>query len=235
MTAKEVLAELKPLGSENYVRILRNHGVTQPAYGVKIEYLKKIQKRLKKNYQLALDLYDTGVYDAMYLAGMVSEDSKMTKKDLQHWLETGAHGPICGFTVATTAAESPHGLDLAREWIDSKNPAHAAAGWATWVGLVSIKDDSELDMAELKKLLQRVEKTIHSQPGKLPYVMNTFVISVGAYVKPLSDLAIKTAERIGKVSCDMGDTDCKIPTAVEYIQKCLKHNPTFKKKKTCKC
>jgi hypothetical protein len=36
-----------------------------------VEELKKIQKRIKKDYQLALDLYDTGIYDAMYLAGLI--------------------------------------------------------------------------------------------------------------------------------------------------------------------
>jgi hypothetical protein len=48
---------------------------------VKVEELKKIQKQIKKDYQLALDLYDTGVYDAMYLAGLIADDLKMSKKD----------------------------------------------------------------------------------------------------------------------------------------------------------
>jgi len=235
MTAKEILAELKPLGSEGYVRILRNHGVKQPAYGVKISELKKIQKRLKKHHPLALELFDTGVYDAQYLAGMLSEDKKMSKKDLQRWLEISPEGPICGFVVATTAAESNHGWELGLEWIDSKTPGHACAGWATLLGVVSITDDAKLDLPKLKQLLKRIEKTIHSQPDRVRYVMNLFVISVGAYVKPLSADAIAVAENIGKVECDMGETDCKVPRAAEYIQKCLKRNPTFKKKKTCKC
>ncbi len=75
MTAKAILEELRPLGSENYKRILLNHGVKEPCFGVKIEELKKIQKRIKKDYKLALDLYDTGVYDAMYLAGLIADDA----------------------------------------------------------------------------------------------------------------------------------------------------------------
>jgi hypothetical protein len=69
MTANEILDQIKPLGRDNYKQILLNHGVQEPVFGVKIEELKKIQKRVKKDYQLALDLYDTGIYDAMYLAG----------------------------------------------------------------------------------------------------------------------------------------------------------------------
>ena len=61
MTAQEILDEIKPLGHDNYRKVLFNHGIPEPCYGVKIEELKKIQKRVKVDYQLALDLYDTGI------------------------------------------------------------------------------------------------------------------------------------------------------------------------------
>jgi len=67
MTAKEILEELKPLGKESYKRILfNNYRVKEPCFGVAIGELKKFQQRIKKDYQLARDLYDTGNYDAMY-------------------------------------------------------------------------------------------------------------------------------------------------------------------------
>ena len=75
MTAKAILEEIKPLGRDNYKKVLLNHGVKDPCFGVKIEDLKKIQKRIKKDYRLALDLYDTGIYDAMYLAGLIADDA----------------------------------------------------------------------------------------------------------------------------------------------------------------
>src|SRR5687768_952776 len=104
-TANEILAQLKPLGSESYKRIMMNHGIKEPIYGVKVEELKKHQKRIKKNYRLSLDLYDTGVYDAMYLAGLVADESKMTKKDLKGWLAKATSDALCGHVVATVAAD----------------------------------------------------------------------------------------------------------------------------------
>ena len=85
MTAAEITEQLKQLGTDAYKNTLRNHGVKEPFFGVKVGDLKKIQKRVKKDYQLALDLYDTGIYDAMYLAGLIADDLKMTKKDLKLW------------------------------------------------------------------------------------------------------------------------------------------------------
>ena len=65
--------------------------------------------------------------------------------------------------------------------------------------------------------------------------MNNFVISVGCYVKPLSEIALKTAEKIGKVSVDMGNTDCQVPFAPDYIRKVKARGTVGKKRKTCKC
>src|SRR5437763_16836175 len=129
-TAKEVVDELRPLGSEGYRKVLRNHGIPEPMFGVKVEDLKKIQKRVKKDYLLALDLYDTGVYDARYLAGLIADETKMTEMDLRHWLATANCAAVREYVVARVAAETGHGRELAREWIDAACENAASAGWA---------------------------------------------------------------------------------------------------------
>ena len=108
---------------------------------------------------------------------------------------------------------------LALKWIESKKDHVAGAGWATLAGLTQIKDDSELDLAELKQLLARIEKTIHDAPDRVKYQMNRFVIAVGSNVKSLTDLAMATGKKIGKITVDMGDTDCKVPYSPDYIDK----------------
>jgi 3-methyladenine DNA glycosylase AlkD len=237
MTAREILAELKPLGSDSYKKVMLKHGVKEPFFGVKISDLQKIRKRIKKDYQLALDLYDTGNYDAMYLAGLIADDVRMTKRDLQRWiaLANTTHAPLAGSTVPWVAAGSPHGWEVALEWIDSKKSLTAAAGWATLGSLVSIKDDSQLDLPELKRLLERVRKSIHEAPDDARYQMNSFVVAVGSYVKSLTDTAIQTAEKIGPVQVDMGDTSCQVPFAPDYIRKVQKRGAIGKKRKSAKC
>jgi hypothetical protein len=65
--------------------------------------------------------------------------------------------------------------------------------------------------------------------------MNGFVIALGTYVRELSDLAVQAAAKIGKVSVDMGDTACKVPDALEYIEKAREKGTIGKKRKTVKC
>ena len=235
MTVAEIITELKPLGRDSYKRVILKHGVCEPCLGVSIKELKKIQKRIKKDYQLARELYDTGIYDAQYLAGLIADDARMTRRDLAHWLATANSDPIASWTVPWVAAGSAHGWEMALEWIESKTDRAAGAGWTTLSGLVAIKPDAELDLRKLKQLLARVGKTIHAQGDNARYAMNGFVISVGGYVQSLTDAAIEAAEKIGRDQIDMGETACQVPFAPDTIRKIEQRGTIGKKRKTVKC
>jgi len=235
MTAKEIVAELQTLGNESYKQILLKHGAQEPIFGVKVEDLKKIQKRIKKDYRLALELYDTGISDAMYLAGLIADDAKMTKENLERWVKK-ANSPLHSeYTVPWVAAGSPSGPELAQKWIDSKEENIAAAGWATLSSWVAITEDADLDQKQLKQLLERVQKSIHQAPNRVRMMMNGFVIAVGTYVEPLHDLAKKTAAQIDRVSVFVGDTACKVPFAPDYINKAKLQGKVGRKRKSAKC
>jgi len=223
MTVKEIMAQLESLGSQQIKNILLKHGVKEPFFGVKVGDMKPIQKKIKKDYQLAKDLYATGNADAMYLAGLIADDEKMTKKDLQTWVKSAVSNNINEYTVPWVAAEGQHGYELAMEWIDSKEPHVAAAGWSTLANLAALRPDSELNIASLKALLARVEKNIHTAPDRVRSTMNAFIISVGSYVVPLSAEAIAAAKRIGASA------------AIDYIKKAKDRGSLGKKKKTVKC
>ena len=234
-TAKAILAELKTQANESYKRTISNHGAQEPVFGVKIEYLKKIQKRIKQDYQLAKDLFASGVYDAMYLAGLIADDKKMTQSELQAWAKNAKSPGISEYTVPWVAAESNHGWKLSLLWIDSKQESIASTGWATLSSLVAVTADENLDLSCLKKLLQRVAKTIHEQPNRVRHVMNHFVIATGGYVAPLTEYCLQTADAIGPVSVDMCGTACKVPDAREYITKVKRRGSIGKKRKSTKC
>lgn len=235
MTAQQIVSEIEPLGTEGYCRILRNHGITGPLFGVKVEELKKYEKAIKKDYQLALDLYDTGIYDAMYLAGLIADETRMTKDDLRGWLERATCDAIAEYAVAWVAADGPHGWDLALEWIDAADEKAAVAGWGTLSSLVGVREDSKLDISALRQLLERVRTTIHDQPDRVRYKMNSFVIALGSGVAELTEEALSAAEEIGVVKVDMGNTACKVPFAPDYIRKVAEKGRIGKKRKTARC
>lgn len=235
MTTTAIMQELKELGSEQTKKTFVRHGASEPLYGVKVGDLKKLQKRIGKNYDLALELYNTGNSDAMYLAGLIADEDKMTKNDLENWAEKASWYMISEYTVAWVAAESKFGYELALTWIDSPKENIASSGWSTLASLVCITPDAALDIDALSTLLDRVEETIHHAPNRVRYTMNSFVIAAGTAVPALTGRAKAVAEKIGLVQVDMGGTACAVPSAGESILKVEEKGKIGKKRKDARC
>ena len=235
MNLQEVMKELESFGNTQTKKVLMKHGAKEPFYGVKVQDLKKIVKKIKKDHELSLQLYETGNSDAMYLAGLIADEKQITRAQLQDWVEKAYWYMISEYTVAWVAAESPFGFELAMEWIDSRNQHIAASGWSTLSSLASITPDETLDLEVYKTLLKRVEETIHESKNRVRYTMNGFVIAVGSYIKTLSEQAQSTADKIGKVEVFAGETSCKVPFARDYIHKVIDKDRVGKKRKQARC
>ena len=234
-TVKQVMGELKKNGSEQTRKIYKKHGAPDSMFGVKVADLKVIAKKIKGNQKLALELFETGNADAMYLAGIVADGSQMTKTQLNKWAKDSNWHMVSEYSVPGVVAENDAAQDLAMKWIQSKKENVASSGWTTYGAMISTRADENLDFKEIKSLLKKVEKEIDNQPGRVRYTMNGFVIAVGSYVAPLLKDAKATAKKIGKIEVDMGETACKVPLASDYIAKIEKAKRVGKKRKTAKC
>ncbi|MEM6525467.1 MAG: DNA alkylation repair protein [Bacteroidota bacterium] len=235
MTTAEVLKRLEQYGDERTKKTLMNHGAKEPFFGVKVADLKKILKQTKKNHELSLALYDTGNSDAMYLAGLMADEKKITKGQLAEWVQKAYWSFLSEYTVPWVASETEFGFELGLEWIDSEDEGIAAAGWSTLASYASVNEDENLDIEKYNALLDKVAKDIHAAKNRVKYTMNGFVIAVGTYVGALTQKAIEIANEIGPVSVDMNGTACKVPLAEDYIQKVVDKDRIGKKRKTARC
>ena len=234
-TADQIIEELRPLGKPSIKKVLTEHGAREPFFGVPIGDLKPIVKRLKPQYQLALDLYATGISDAMYLAGLIVDDRQMTREDLHCWVDAAYWSMLSESTVPWVAAGSPFGGEKALEWIESEVESTACAGWRTLGDLAALRPDADLDLPHYQLLLARVQSTIQQSPNRVRYCMNSFVIHVGTYIAPLSQQAIQAAESIGEVKVSMGKTACRVAPAPQTIATAIEKGKLGKKLKTVKC
>ncbi|CAH8768129.1 DNA alkylation repair protein [Paenibacillus dendritiformis] len=235
MTVEDIMKKLEAMGSEQTKKTFLRHGAQEPLFGVKVGDLKKLVKDVKKDQALARALYETGNSDAMYLAGLTVNPKTMDRETLQAWAKRANWYLLAEYTVAGVAAESPYALELAREWMQSSDEMIAACGWSTYANYISITQDEDLDLEEIRRLLQQIAATIHSEKNRVRYTMNMFVIVIGSYVRPLHEEAVQVAEAIGKVQVHMGQTACKVPDAVPYIEKTVAAGKLGTRKKTCIC
>lgn len=235
MMLKEILSELEKFGDEKTKKTYITLGAKEPLFGVKVQDLKKILKKTKKNHQLSLELYATGNYDAMYLAGLMADEKLITKEQLEMWASQAYFSYLSEYTVPWVAVETEHGFELGLKWIKSEIETIASSGWGTLAYYAAVNEDENLDNKAYIKLLNTVEKEIHGAQNRVRYAMNGFVISVGSYIESLTENAKEVAKKIGKVTVDVGGTSCKVPLANDYIDKIIAKGRIGKKRKTARC
>ncbi len=235
MNVNQVVTELKKLGHEQTVNTYRRHGAKGELLGVKVADLKKVIRKVKGDQDLAMELWDTNISDAMYMASLMADGAKMTQAQLNKWAKTAWWYMLSEYSVPFVAAEHPQAFKLANKWMTSKKESIASSGWSTYALALGLRDDSEIDLAEVRKHLKTVESQIAEASNRVRYTMNGFVIAAGTYVQPVLKNAKATAKKIGKVSVDVGDTSCKVPLATATLEKNETMGRIGKKRTTAKC
>lgn len=235
VTLDDVMSQLATKANPTAKKTYMRHGAPEPLFGVRIGDLKPLQKKLKGQQALALELYATRNSDAMYLAGLIADGAKMTRRQLEQWANGATWHLIADYTVPWVAAEHPQAVEVATKWIDSRKEFTASTGWSTLACVAASVPDEVIPIRQFDALLKRCVKTLPSSPNRVRYSMNNFVIAVGTYVAPLADKAMDAARKIGTVEVDMGQTDCKVPEAASYIIKCRRGKPVAPKRKTVRC
>lgn len=237
MELKEIMDELEYLGKERTKKTYIGNGAKEPVFGVTIGAMKPIFKKIKYNQSLSDELYATGNYDAMYLAGMIAEPKKMTEEDFDRWIEGAYFYMISDFIVAVTLAETDidFALAISDRWIDSGKELTMSAGWSCYQWLLGSRKDIEFNKDKLLSMLNRVRDTIHDQPNRTKYAMNNFVMTVGVSYLPLHEEAKKIAQEIGTVQVYNGKNVCQANDAVEYIQNTVEKGKIGFKRKHVRC
>ena len=216
LTDSQVMEELKALGSEQTRKTYGRHGVSGEAFGVKYGDLGKLTKKIKTDHALAKQLWATGNHDARILATMVADPQQADDALIDAWT-----GDLPNYVVADALASYVAKTPLARAkmeaWTRSADEWIGTAGW----GLLShlALNDLSLPDAYFEPYLETIERDIHASKNRVRYAMNNAVIAIGLRSPQLEEKAIAAAERIGKVEVDHGQTGCKTPEAVSYIQK----------------
>ena len=205
-SAADALKQLKAKGTEKVRALYGRHGhAAEKTLGVLTADMKVVAKPLKGQQTVAMELYATGMMEAMYTAGMVADGAKMSRAELEKWAKAAVGLPMieCS-TIPWVTVENPAARELALKWIAAKDPGMQAMGWTTYSGIVSVMPDEALDLKEIEALMAKIVKEIHTADNRVRRPMNTFVICVGSYVKALNEKAKAAGKKMGVVTADFG-------------------------------
>lgn len=216
MNVKDTLSALEGFGTAQNRKVYERHGVAGACYGVSYAHQNALKKQIKKNHELALQLWASANHDARVLATMIADPKLATDdlleawaSDLNNYVLTDA---LTGYVSRTAISE-----EKMHAWKASEDEWRGRSGWSLLAHL-AMKDE-ELPDAYFEPFIPIIERDIHGAKNKTKDAMNNALIAIGIRSAALESLAITAADSIGIVEVDHGETSCETPPAVPYIQK----------------
>jgi 3-methyladenine DNA glycosylase AlkD len=213
---REATSRLKAAGTEPLRKVYTRHGIGKKMYGVSMAELNALAKEIKTDHELAVKLWDSGNHDARMLATRIADPAAISSGMLDDW-SCDLDNYVIADAFSSLAAKSRFAHAKFEKWSRSRQEFVGQAGWNVLTTLAM--RDPKLTNAFLIEQIRLIESRIHLSANRVRHAMNQSLIAIGARNKTLRQRATAAANRIGEVEVDHGETGCKTPAAVPYIDK----------------
>ena len=216
-TNTEVLATLASLEDEKIRAVNARHG---DDHAVNLTKLRAVAKDLKKNDELAAELWATGDTAARLVAILIMRPKAWSEAQLDEMLRDSRLPKVHGWLVSYIVKKSPHAEALRQSWMDDPDPVVASAGWA----LTSERVNKKPEGLDLSGLLDTIEAEMAEAPERLQWAMNETLSYIGIENPDLRKRAIDIGERLGVLRDYPTPPGCTSPFASSWITEMVARN-----------
>ena len=216
-TSTEVLATLASLEDEKIRAVNARHG---DDHAVNLTKLRAVAKDLKKNDELAGELWATGDTAARLVAILIMRPKAWSEAQLDEMLCDSRLPKVHGWLVSYIVKKSPHAEALRQSWMDDPDPVVASAGWA----LTSERVNKKPEGLDLSGLLDTIEAEMAEAPERLQWAMNETLSYIGIENPDLRKRAIDIGERLGVLRDYPTSPGCTSPFAPTWITEMVSRN-----------
>jgi 3-methyladenine DNA glycosylase AlkD len=161
-------------------------------------------------------LWQTGNHDVRILAAMIARPEDIDEKTLDTWVKD-LDNYVISDAFSKMTSQTTFTRKKMEKWIRSKDEWIGATGW-NLLAYMAMKD-GDLPDSYFSDFLDKIEADIHQAKNRTRHSMNNALIAIGIRNPALQKRATAAAKRIGKVEVDHGETGCKTPDAIAYIEK----------------
>jgi len=165
--------------------------------GVSVPDMRKIAKDAGKNHQLALDLWDTGVPEAMIVAGMVAEAEQLTEEEMEDWVVDINSWDICDQVCMNLFEKTPLAEKKIYEWSGREEEFVKRAAYALIACLAWHDKDAGDD--EFTKFFPLILAGSTDERNFVKKAVNWALRNIGKRNQALNEAAIRTANQIQKL------------------------------------
>ena len=168
--------------------------VSHNSLGIYHKELKMIAKEIGRDNELALRLFDSGVYEARLLCSKIYDPKDLTTDLMEHWVVTFENWEICDSFCMGLFAKSSFALQKINEWTQREPEFEKRAGFATMAAYCMA--DKKSGNALFEEFLPILIRESNDNRLYVKKAVNWALRSIGKRNIDLNQRAIETAHKI---------------------------------------
>lgn len=195
MNLENLLLELRKYSQPKNLNGMKRYGIrTAKALGIPIPQLRKIAKRIGKNHNLALQLWQTEIHEARILASMIAVPQNMTEQQMDEWVTDFDSWDLCDQCCNNLFGRTKWAHQKIFKWSASHSEFIKRAGFVLMAVLAV--HNKGIDDKEFTKYLHLIEEGATDERNFVKKAVNWALRQIGKRNNNLNYHAIKTAQKI---------------------------------------
>jgi 3-methyladenine DNA glycosylase AlkD len=190
-----VLAILERRGTRTNRDGMARYAITAPkVFGVSVATLHQMAKRLGRDHDLALALWNSGWYEARVLAAFVDEPARLTPAQMDRWARDFDNWAICDTHCFHLFDRTPHAWKKIRQWSSRREEFVKRAAFALLAG-VALHDKNASDEPFLASL-RLAERAALDPRNFVRKGVSWALRTIGRRSQPLNVAVLSVARRL---------------------------------------
>ena len=196
---EDVLKELESFGDEKNVESVERFGITSEAkvLGVPKPKLREIARRIGKNHELAIKLWESGIHEARILASMIARPEKVDERLMEKWVKDIDNWDLCDQCVVNLFWRTKFAYRKAVEWSQREEEFVKRAGFALMAKL-AISDKRASD-EKFEKFFPHILEGAKDERNYVKKAVSWALRQIGKRNSNLNKKAIEIAEELKKM------------------------------------
>ena len=198
MTYTEIIAGLHDLkDAEKVIFKEQKFGIiSNNSLGIYHKELKMIAKEIGPNNELALQLFDSGIYEGRLLCSKMFKPEDVTEALMEKWVKTFENWEICDSFSMGLFSKSKFALAKILEWTKREREFEKRAGFAMMAAYCMADKKSENDLFE--QFFPIIKRAANDERLYVKKAVNWALRNIGKRNIDLKEAAIDVANEILK-------------------------------------
>jgi len=194
----EIIKRLKSLHNKKNVEGMRRFGIkSKNMLGISMPVIRRMAAETGKNHGVALELWDSGIHEAMILASLIADPELMNDDVLEKWVNEIDSWGICDQACLNLFRKIPSAHDMAAEWAVREEEYVRRAGFSL-MAVLAVHDRDSSD-SSFKKFFPLILNASSDERNFVKKAVNWALRQIGKRNHRLNREAIKLAEKISRM------------------------------------